>query len=128
MYHPKENLAFHFPGEKWLNDTERAGAGMENPMCREPKPWECSLWCVLCDSCLGSPPCLCWVLFLALVHVLQRGCVSQGHCSSPGHFCHLCHLKNTTEGKGNLVIREKFREQQKLLRSKHCSCACPCLL
>lgn len=83
MYLPKENST---PGEKWVNDTQRIGAGMENAICSDPKLWECSLSCGVSDSFLGSPPCCGCVMCLALVHVLERGRVSQGHCSLPGHL------------------------------------------
>lgn len=42
MYLPKENST---PGEKWVNDTQRIGAGMENSICSDPELFV--VWCLI---------------------------------------------------------------------------------
>lgn len=84
MYLPKEDLT---PGEKWVNNAQKIGAAMENPICSDPKLWECSLLCVLSDS-FSFLLCSVWCAW----HwdTSWRGAVCH-RVTAPhlGTFCHL---------------------------------------
>lgn len=47
-------------GEKWVNNSQRIGAEMENQICANPNPCECCLLSVLSDSFIGFPPYFCF--------------------------------------------------------------------